>query len=245
MNIQLTHLETLYSENKQREKDKLALIEDPIKRPYHVLAFKGINSIFFLHKAFFEKDVQVSKEFLYKVAMTNSYYHEKLNGEIFNVLDTFTYPILCDNNKIISRYSHYKRTEHPDSFSTYFGLSIQSILNDNSQMLQENIVGLKRSSKSGWAKQFIGIIKTLEGFLNKNIFEIEEGLHQILALHHKQSQPPIIKDYINLEGTTLAKLAWRAGMKTSIESNLIPLELLPTKELPSYESYDFFNELKL
>ena len=241
---QIEHLKTLYSENQEREKKKLEIIADPIKKPFHILSFKGINTIFFLHKAFIEKDFHASKAFLYKVAMVNSYYYETLNGEIFNVVDTFTYPLLSDSSNLIDRYLHYEKTEHPDSFSTYFGKAIQSVLKDDSQALQFNIEGLKKWSKKGWAKQYAGIATALEGFLDKNKSTIEKGLQEIVALHNKQEQPAIVKDYINLEATALAKLAWRKGMEVIIGNNLVPHELLPVEELSVYEGYDFFNELQ-
>lgn len=237
-------LDRSYKRSIDDEKFILGKIQIPEERPFFILSLKGINTIFFLKKAFLEKDFQTSKAFLYKVAMTNSYYHEKLNGEIFNVLDTFTYPLLSDSSNLISRYLHYEKTEHPDSFSTYFGKAIQSVLKDDNQALQVNIEGLKKWSKKGWAKQYSGIVTTLEGFLNKDKSAIEKGLQEIVAMHAKQEQPAIVKDYINLEATALAKLAWRKGIEVGIDNALVPKELLPTEELPLYEGYEFFKELQ-
>jgi hypothetical protein len=241
---QIEHLISLFYENQEREQKKLEIIKDPAKKNFHILSFKGINTIFFLHKAFVENDIQASKVFLYKVAMTNGYYYEKLNGEIFNVLDTFTYPILSDSSNLIRRYLKYERTEHPDSFSTYFGKAIQSVLKDDQQALQSNIEGLKKWSKKGWAKQYSGIITVFEGFFVNDKTIIEKGLQEIIALHEKQEQPAVIKDYINLEATALAKLSYRKGLEIDIDYSLIPKELLPIKELPNYEGYPFFDELK-
>jgi hypothetical protein len=244
MDEQLEHLKTLYSESKEREKKKLEIIEDAAKKPFHILSFKGINTIFFLKKTFVENDIQAGKGFLYKIAMTNSYYHEKLSGEIFNVLDTFTYPLLSDSSNLINRYLSYERTEHPDSFSTYFGKSIQSVLSDDNRALEANIEGLRKWSKKGWAKQYAGIVTAFEGFLKNDKTVIEKGLREIVALHTQQEQPAVVKDYINLEATALAKLAWRKGIEITIDSSLVPQELLPIEELRVYGGYEFFKEIE-
>lgn len=220
---------------------KIQILEE---RPFFILSLKGINTIFFLQKAFIERDFQASKAFLYKVAMTNSYYHEKLNGEIFNVLDTFTYPLLSDSSNLVDRYLHYEKTEHPDSFSTYFSKAVQSVLKDDGQALQANIDGLKKWSKKGWAKQYYGIVTTLEGFLAEDKSVIEKGLNEIAALHAKQEQPAVVKDYISLEATALAKLAWRKGLEVRVNNRFVPHELLPVRELSVYQGYEFFKEIE-
>lgn len=237
------HLNQLAVESRQRETKKLEIILDESKKPFHILSFIGINEILFLQTAFLEKDFQRSKIYLYKVAMTNSYYHEKLNGEIFEAIKIFTYPLLCDNTQVINRYLRYDKTQYNDSFSTYFGKAIQSALKSDNRILQANIDGLKKRSKKGWAKQYTGIITALEGFLTNDKTTIGKGLQEIINLHDKQEQPAIIKDYINLEATALAKLAWRKGIEVEVSSNLIPKELLPVKELPGYDRYPFFNDL--
>lgn len=237
------HLNQLAVESRQRETKKLEIILDESKKPFHILSFIGINEILFLQTAFLEKDFQRSKIYLYKVAMTNSYYHEKLNGEIFEAIKIFTYPLLCDNTQVINRYLRYDKTQYNDSFSTYFGKAIQSALKSDNRILQANIDGLKKRSKKGWAKQYIGIVTVFEGFLYSDKSTIEKGLQSIIDMHDQQEQPPLVKDYINFEATALAKLAWRKGIEVEVQSNLIPKELLPVRELANYETYPFFQEL--
>ena len=239
-----SHLDILLSENKEREQKKLIIINNPSYKKRHViLSFHGINEIFFLHKAFSEKNIQASKVFLYKIAMSHSYYYEKLNGEIFNVLNIFTYAVLSDNESLIKRIQSYNRTEHPDSFSTYFNKGIQSILKNDKISLSINIEGLKKWRSEDWTRNYQGIITTFEGFQTNDKIKIEQGLEEIVKFHDLQEQPLIAKDYINIEATALAKLAWRKGIKVKPASKLIPEELLPVNQLRSYENYDFFNEL--
>lgn len=237
------HLSQLAVESKQREEKRLAIILDESKKPFHILSFTGINEILFLQAAFLEKDFQKSKVYLYKVAMTNSYYHEKLNGEIFETVKIFTYPLLSDNSQAINRYLHYDKTQYLDSFPAYFGKAIQSALRNDSDALQSNIIGLRKWSKRDWPKKYIGAVTVFEGFLAGDKTTIEKGLLEIIALHNEQDHPSIMKDYINLEATALAKLAWRKGINVEVISNLVPKELLPVRELPHYEIYPFFQEL--
>jgi hypothetical protein len=237
------HLDRLVLQNKEREIRKLETIEDASKRPFHILSLVGINEIFFLHKAFVDQDMQTSKIFLYKIAMTNAYYHEQVKGEIFEVLKVFTYPLLSDSQTAINRYLNYSRTSYADSYSAYFGKAIQSVLKDDNVALQSNIEGLRKWSTKGWAKQYAGIVRTFDGFLYKDKAMIEQGLQEIVDLHDKQEQPALVGDYINLEASALAKLAWRKGFKAEVKSKLIPRELLPVKELPTYEGYQFFEAL--
>ncbi|HEY9049625.1 MAG TPA: Imm49 family immunity protein [Ohtaekwangia sp.] len=239
----MSSLEQSFKRSIDDEKFILKQIENPEEKPFYILSLIQINTIFFLYRFFVQKDVQLSKSFLYKIAGTFAYYHEKLNGEVFEALKTFTYPLLCDNNTVVNRYQDYHKTKYSDSFSTYFAKAIQSTLKNDNSALEVNIAGLKKWSRKGWPKQYIGIITVFEGFLINDKSAIENGLQEITDLHDKQDQPPIVKDYINLEATALAKLAWRKGIEVEVASDLVPKELLPVLELQSYEGYPFFEEL--
>lgn len=239
----MNNLEQSFKRSIDDEKFILKQIEVPEEKPFYILSLTNINTIFFLHNFFTRKDTQLSKSYMYKVAMTFAYYHEKLNGEIFEALKTFTYPLISDNTAIINRYQEYNKTQYEDSFSTYFGRAIQCVLKNDNKTLLHNIEGLRRWSNKGWAKQYIGIATVFEGFLHGDKKIIERGLQSIVDLHDHQEQPLLIKDYINFEATALAKLAWRKGIEVEVSSNLVPKELLPVSELQNYEIYPFFLEL--
>jgi hypothetical protein len=241
--VKTISLEEAYERSIKDERFLLEKVSISKEKPFFILSLKGVNSIFFLHKFFVENEIHESKIFLYKIALVNTYYYERLNGEVFNVLDTFTYPLLSDSSTLIKRYLHYDRTEYVDAFSTYFGKAIQSVLRSDFVALQFNIGGLKKWSTKGWPKQYAGIVTVFEGFLTDDKTTIEKGLLEIIELHGKQDHPGIVKDYINLEATALAKLAWRRGIEVEVSSDLILRELLPVKELPFYEGYPFFDEL--
>jgi len=237
-NEQIEHLKVLFAENKAREQKALKIMEDPSMRVSHVLSLKGVNTIFFLNKAFVQGDIQESKLYLYRIAMVNAYYHEQINGEIFNALDTFTYPLLSDSQVAIDRYNTYQRTEYPDSFSTYFGKAIQSVLSDDTDGLRGNIEGLREWSVD-WAQAYQSVSTVFEGFLSKNKILIEQGLKGIIESQDHQGRPQLIKNFIHFEATALAKLAWRKGLEVYTDSELIPQQLLPVNSRTSYEYSDF------
>ncbi|OQP49785.1 hypothetical protein A4H97_28255 [Niastella yeongjuensis] len=236
-------LDQLLSDNKAREAKKLALIMDPAKKPFHILSFIGINEVYFIYKAFVEGDFKAARQHLYNMGMTNAWYYEKINGEIFDVLATFTYPLLSDSSFLIERYLTYTRMDSPGSFAACFGKAIQNVLKNDIDGLSLNIEGLKKRSGQGWEKNYNGVIPVFEGFIDNDKAKIEEGLMSLLAKHNKQNQPPVLKDFMNLEATALAKLAWRKGISVDVKSHLIPIVLLPVQEPDQYSGYEFFNEV--
>lgn len=237
-------MQEIFKRNINDEIFLISKMSNDEEAPFFVGSFKFLNLQNAIYYAFVDHNFDKSRNEFYKAGMVNALRHEKLSGEIFNVLDTFSYPLLSDSSSLISRYLSYERTEYPDSFSTYFGKAIQSVLKDDSQALQANIEGLKKWSKKGWAKQYAGIVTTFEGFFKNDKSVIEKGLKEIIAIHDKQEQPAIVKDYINLEAAALAKLAWRKGIEVVVNSELVPAELLPIKELSTYEGYEFFKEIQ-
>lgn len=160
------------------------------------------------------------------------------------MLNTFSFPILSDNYKLIKRYLTYHETGAYDSFTTRFAKGLQSIIKDDIPVLEEHIEGLKRRSKQGWGKQYTGIITAFEGFYNNDRELIIAGIYEILKKIKRQYPDSLDYQYIHYEATAIAKLAWRKGLEIEIDNPLVPKELLPIRELDHYEGYEFFKELE-
>ncbi len=223
---------------------KAILEKEPHRAFSKCLSFIGINERFFLKKAFIDNEIQKSKQLLYVIALINAYYSEVGNRDVFGELNTFVFPILSDNKSIIERYVKYESIDYHDAFSTSFGKSIQSVILKNDDSLSLNIRGLEKYSKRGWEKQFSGCVSAFKGFLYKDKILVENGIDELLSKHHKQEQPKFIKDFINYEATTIAKLANYAGLSLNVEHKLIPKELVPIQPLERYEiPYDFLKEI--
>ncbi len=240
----MEHLKQIVSENTDREKAKIFLASNKEIFYHHVLFFKGINAVFFLNSCYINNDLQTAKDCLYKIGMTNAYYHEVYNGEIFNVLDTFVYPVLAGSQSLIDRYLHYTNTRHEDSFSTYFGKAVQYLWRKDEQGLARNINGMEKWVNGKWEKSYSGIVKAFKGFLDKDAQAIADGIDESIAKHDAQNQPGIIKDYINFEAAAIAKLAIDNGYMLDEAERLIPYELLRAAPNERYEGYAFFAEIE-
>ncbi|MBV7441462.1 hypothetical protein KRX57_08505 [Weeksellaceae bacterium TAE3-ERU29] len=236
-----THFDIIYKETIERElRIKSLLIEQPSRALGKCLSLKGINEIYFLKEAVLDNKVLESKQFLYVIGLLNSYYAEFGNRDIFEVLNTFTFPVLSDNVELINRYMNYKPTIYKDTFATYFGKSIQAVISKDDETLSMNIKGLQKHSKGGWEKHFSGIVTAFKGFLYGDKLLIENGIEELLDKHNKQEHPTFVKDFINYEATTINKLSNYINIPLNINHILMPKELLPIKPLDNYEiPYDF------
>jgi hypothetical protein len=238
-------IQEAYQRSIEDEKFLLEKIKKPDMMFHYVSSFKWVNLDYFLHAFFIENDVQKSKNYLYKVGMVESYSHEILKKEIFNVLNRFTFPILSDSSKLIERYLQYTESDFYDDFNGHFSKGIQSILKNDMPALEKHIDGLKRRSKRGYAKLYTGIITSYNGFANSDSEQIIQGIYEILKTNKRQRPNDLYYQHINYEAAAIAKLAWRKGMEIEIDSPLVPKALLPVKELDHYEGgYDFLNELE-
>ena len=237
-------IEEAYKRFENDEKFLFEKINDPNMKAHFMPQFNWVNSVYFLYTFFIEKDVQKSKNYLYKIGMTNAYLQKIDIIDVFNVLKTFTFPILSDSSKLIERYLTYSKTEYYDAFTTHFAKGLQSILKDDMSALEKHIEGMRRRSKKGDAKLYTGIITAFEGFYNNDQEQIMIGIYKDLKNTPKQNPNSLDYQYINYEATAIAKLAWRKGMEIEIDSPLVPKELLPIKELEHYEGYEFFKELE-
>jgi hypothetical protein len=239
----LEHLKQMVLENIDREKAKISLSSNREIFCHHVLFLKGINAVFFLNSYYINSDLQTAKDCLYKIGMTNAYYHEVYNGEIFNVLDTFVYPVLAGSQSLIDRYLRYTKTQHEDSFSTYFGKAVQCLWRKDEQGLAGNITGMEKWENGKWEKSYSGIVRAFKGFINKDAQAITDGIDELIAKHDAQNQPGIIKDYINFEAAAIAKLAIDNGYILKDAERLIPYDLLRATPNEQYEGYAFFDEI--
>lgn len=93
--------------------------------------------------------------------------------------------------------------------------------------------------RNGLLKAFGGSIQFFQGIIENDVEKIEIGLNDILKRWQKH-QPFIIRDYMNIEATGFAKLAWRIGIHVESRYSLIPKNILPVKPAKEYLAYDFF-----
>ena len=235
-------LEEGYFRMNKNNNIKIIKMQDENQKQYFVPGFASINEYNAVYAIYVENNIEWAKNCYYEAAMAIAYCKEKLNRDAFVVIKNILYPLMSDSNSIVSRFLQYNSSsdyEKAGSFSTHFGHAVQAVLKDDDQDLEHRIEWMTKRSKSGFFKKMTGVVTVFEGILDRDIPKIESGLKDIVK-RLKKDQPLIIGNYMNIEATGLAKLAWRKGLEVDIKSTFIPQALLPIKELEHYGSYDFF-----
>lgn len=200
---------------------------------YHI--FKTNNSAQFKNRFYIASSLAV---FLHK-----NYDNGNYVANIFLTQRNFCYAILSDNPKMINHYLQYD-DHFLKTFMASFAKAVQAcIKNDDSELSNQIELLAKYTSKKTWEKNFVGCVDAFKGILQKDKLLIEKGINDLIAKHDKQDHPAVVKDFINLEATTIAKLAYKRGIDVQIDSPLVPKDLIPTKELDHYERYDFLAPL--
>lgn len=243
----IEHLKSLYADFLSRERKKLDLIKDKNIRKYHIGFLQWINQDLALYSMYIEYDFLKARQYFSKAAITGEYmvrmYDELLHTSIYKIC----YALLSDNSKVIEHYKDLKNTKWDENFLGYqFNTAIQSVLKDDTVMLEKQIEGLKKSvtkTRPRGAKAFAGCVDVFEGLLNEDKTQIKRGINELVRTIGKRDELTLVRDYFSIETTALAKLAWRKGYEINIESSFVPKEMLPIKVLPDYPGYDFFKEI--
>lgn len=223
---------------KNTEKSVLNLIKNPDEL-YFQLGFLEQPNIVFACNFIVNKEFDYAKNTFYRIAGINITLNKLFDTSMFSSSKVFCYPLLSDNQKLINHYLSYEDNSLK-TFTASFAKAIQScIKNDDIELAKQIDLLLKYTSKKTWEKNFVGCVDAFKGILQNDKLLIDKGINDLIAKHDKQDHPAVVKDFINLEATTIAKLAYKKGFEVQIESPLVPKELIPTKELDHYESYDF------
>lgn len=236
-------LQDMYIQFVEREKFFLTKFLVPEDRVSYIWSVINKSSELATYTMYVENDFIKAREYFSKCAISREYAYKKCNQSIYSSTASFCYAVLSDNNEVIRRFELFE-----DHFFKHlgasFGKSVQAALKNDDKALEEQIDLLKKyTKKKSWEKYYAGSINAFDGILQKNKKMAEQGIQEFLAAHHKQDNPPIVRDFFSLEGSALAKLAWRAGLEVEIDHPLVPGEILPVRECPEYPGYDFFREI--
>lgn len=229
----------------------ISLISNPeFNTEYILMNLVSANLQIATYNLFASKNLSKSKNCYYNAGLLKILLHEKFgknnytSSNIFLVATGFSYCILSDSSKLINRYLNYN-DNFLDTFSSVYSKAIQACIKEDDYSLHLQILQLeKHTSKSGMAKYFNGVPMAFKGIIAKDTGLIEQGIKEILNKHKNQDQPIIVKDYMNVEALTIAKLAYRRGFIVEIENQLLPKEMIPIQELDKYETYDFLKEIE-
>ncbi len=193
-----------------------------------------------------EQDFVKARNCFYKAAVSAEYMIKMYGWELQTGTPKICYAILSDNTNVIERYTTIKDINPDPNFIGYqFVTSVQSILQNNMDELETQIIALKKSTISKRADGYKGLVTVFEGFRNKDKFLIESGLNELIKTHKKREKIALVSDYFSVHIAAVAKLSLRIGIDVNIKSSLLPLGILPINELSQYDGYDFFKELDM
>ncbi len=207
---------------------------------YHFVGFlESTNLNYACYNIYQERKYLIARNNFFVSSLIRLFMNDVYNENIFMLYRSFCYSIISDSDKLIHKYNSYNET-FLDTFGSSFAKAIQACLKGNDKSLQEQIQNLERhTDKKSIAKNYSGVPIAFKGILQNDKTLVEQGINEILSKHNKQEQPAVVKDYMNIEALTLAKLAYRKGIVIEIENPLLPKEMIPVQELEKYESYDF------
>lgn len=234
-----------------KENEQLALekIKIPEEQFYYFRSLRHPNLVYACENILTNKFDSAINIF-YDLALIYTFLHSKYdNGNytsdnIFTTHLGFNYVVISDSSKLITHYLKY-RDDFLDTFGSSFAKAIQASLKNDNAELENQLSNLeKHTGPKSVAKNYSGVTVAFRGILNNDQYLAEKGINEILAKHGKQEQPPVVKDYINIEALTMAKLAYRKGLIIDIENSLLPRELIPVKELNEYKIYEFLKDME-
>jgi hypothetical protein len=232
----------------ETESFSLSKIKIPEEQYFYYRSLINPNLVFAINKVS-NKQVESAKNSFYKAGIIAAYQHdvyEKGNytDSIYLIHRYFCYVILSDSSKLINHYLKYN-DNFLKTFQSAFVKAVQAIIkNDDDELFKQIDLLEKYTAKKTWEKDFNGVFIAFKGILQNDKVLVEQGINEILAKHSKQEQPAVVKDYMNIEALTLAKLAYRKGIIVEIDNPLLPKEMIPIQELEKYESYDFLRDLE-
>ncbi len=155
-------------------------------------------------------------------------------------INQISYALLSDNKELIKRYSVLRNTiNHELNIGFQLPNAVQNILLDNTEKLAANIRNIERFVRVPRFKWWSVTVGLLNGFLNKDRYQIENALKVMIQTHKKRNNDPLISKFFSVDTAGFCKLAWLKGHEIDLNSTLVPLEMMPVKPLDKYEDYEF------
>lgn len=188
-----------------------------------------------------ENDAQKARNHFYRSAICLEYSVRLFPKTIspYALVRNFCPAILSDNADIIEKYKNFDDTFFKH-IGAYFGKCVQAILRNDEAFLEEQIHLLaKATRKRSWEKYYLGSVNAFKGILYKKTDMLDDGLSTLISKQSQLDYLALVADYMHLEATTIAKLAYSKGVASNFEHLSIPKVLLNYNPLEKYEGYDF------
>lgn len=235
-NLQL--LEDTYYETVESEILDLEKIKQEVPR---IGSLEQVNVVKAYYAMFQEQDFYKARQYFYKAALSGEYMIKRYNWRFNGAINLIGYAVLSDHSGLIKRYSllpdHYAN-EHLLAYA--YNKAIQDVLTGKRQDLEKQIAVIK--AQTAFAA-YHGCADVFEGLLRDDQQKVENGLQKLIRTHDGRKFSDLQCRYFSTEAAVLTKLAYRIGMYVKLDSPLVPQSILPIRELPEYDGYEFFNEL--
>jgi hypothetical protein len=241
--MNLNDLRNEYPEIVEDEKFAAEKCASEEMRKFYINSIEMTHSHLAICAIYLDHDFVLARQHFSYCAIAKEYSDKKYGHTIFSTMHNCSYAVLSDNSRAIGHFNELvsKKTQ---TLADGFGRGVQAVLKKDATGIRDAIEILtKTTKKKGWEGQFAGTVVVLTGLLQNDKAMVEKGLEALLAAHKNQTQPVVLRDFFNIEATTLAKLAWMQGLEVNIDSPLLPKELLPVQECPEYPGFEFFLEI--
>jgi len=203
----------------------------------------------YAYKYFYvDANLQLTKQACYMCGRLVELSTLKYDANIIDGISThFGLTLLSDNIGLIMRYADLTHSNYEmlinKGWSSAYNRAIQSILKDDILELERVLQILKVKSVKKYKCELDVLF--FEALVNKDKSKCEEILQQMVTPkeHNRRNKDEIgYKEFISFPATTLAKLAWIKGINVQVDTNLIPLALLPLEPNEKYiDEYDFMS----
>ncbi|MRG45564.1 hypothetical protein GFS24_10585 [Chitinophaga sp. SYP-B3965] len=230
-----------YQETVETEIHNLAKIKDQQPEMPRIGSLEQVNVVKAYYAMFQEQDFDKARQYFYKAALSGEYMIKRYNWRFNGAINLIGYAVLSDDSGLIKRYSllpdHYAN-EHLLAYA--YNKAIQDVLTGKRQDLEKQIEVIK--AQTAFAA-YHGCADVFEGLLRDDQPKVEAGLLKLIRTHDGRKFSDLQSRYFSTEAAVLTKLAYRIGMYVQIDSPLVPQAILPLRELPEYDGYEFFKEL--
>lgn len=222
------------------------LVSNAIGRSYEALFSHA--KVHGLYSFFVQKDLVAAKQWFYLAARLQYESRDKPGGWVVWTIADFEWALLSDSSDVISLYARLggeeitRKMDNPKN--PEFRIShFQAAIRGNYELVERLSRELIMKCRGGnvWQKHeaefYLGLVEGNKEKMELALNALVEG-----NLLRKISRNAISEDFLAWPAIIFAKLAWIKGYQVSINSSLVPRELLAVSPLSSYD--DIYSFLK-
>lgn len=205
----------------------------------------------FALKAFFiDQDIALAKQHFYMCGRLDEFLITKFDEKILDYgINHLSYALLSDDIPLIKRYSDLRYRNYGAAVESGVATPVfilQSIIKENWSDYEKGIKIMRTKTYKKFKMELDMLF--YEAIAEKNAGKVEGILNEFVTSKiHKQRNKAhrLIGEFISHPAIGYAKLSWLKGIQVTIDSPLVPFDLLPIKSNDRYEDeYSFLNRYR-